>query len=158
MILTSTPVFRARRIEAGLLTQAEFDINTTPFDVGIGHFVQMEKADFIGKVALEKADRRSRTFGMRVRGGIADRGRKISIDGNIVGLVCSSTWSPYQECGVAIVRMDKPEIGSGTEVDAIGIDGNTYTAQLCKLPMYDAEGDIVRGKNIEIPQKSKPWF
>ena len=55
MILTGTPVFRARRIEAGLLTQAEFDINTTPFDVGIGHFVQMEKADFIGKVALEKA-------------------------------------------------------------------------------------------------------
>ena len=39
MILTGTPVFRARRIEAGLMSQAEFDSTTTPFDAGLGHFV-----------------------------------------------------------------------------------------------------------------------
>ena len=72
MILTGTPVFRARRIEAGLMSQAEFDSTTTPFDVGLGHFVQVNKSEFIGKTALEKADKRSRTFGMRVCGGIAE--------------------------------------------------------------------------------------
>ena len=49
MILTGTPVFRARRIEAGLMGQTEFDSTTTPFDAGLGHFVQMEKPDFDGK-------------------------------------------------------------------------------------------------------------
>ena len=157
MILTGTPVFRARRIEAGLMSQAEFDNTTTPFDVGLGHFVQMEKPDFIGKIALQKADKRSRTFGMRVRGGVAERGRNVVFDNRVIGQVCSSTWSPYQECGVAIVRMDKSETGIGTEVQVTGTDGKTYSAQLCALPMYDVDGAIVRGKHKVIPNGPDPW-
>ena len=157
MILTGTPVFRARRIEAGLMSQADFDSTTTPFDAGLGHFIQMDRPDFIGKEALEKADKRSRTFGMRVRGGIAGRGRTILVGGKTVGQVCSSTWSPYQECGVAIVRMDDPDIGPGTEVEVTGTDGATHRAQLCSLPMYDAEGAIVRGRNTTIPEGPEPW-
>ena len=157
MILTGTPVFRARRIEAGLMGTTEFDSTTTPFDAGLGHFVQMDKHDFIGREALEKADKRSRTFGMRVLGGIAERGRTISFGDNLVGLVCSSTWSPYQECGVALVRMDDPEMGPSTEVKVLGTDGKTYSAKLCSLPMYDPEGDIVRGKNTTIPKGPEPW-
>ena len=157
MILTGTPVFRARRIEAGLMSQAEFDNTTTPFDVGLGHFVQMEKPDFIGKRALQKADKRSRTFGMRVRGGVAERGRNVVFDNRVIGQVCSSTWSPYQECGVAIVRMDKSETGIGTEVQVTGTDGKTYSAQLCALPMYDVDGAIVRGKHKVIPNWPDPW-
>jgi len=157
MILTGTPVFRARRIEAGLMSQAEFDSTTTPFDAGLGHFVKLDRSDFIGKVAVEKADKRSRTFGMRVRRGIAERGRTISVDGKNVGQVCSSTWSPYQECGVALVRMDDPENGPGTEVEVTGIDGITYNAQLCSLPMYDEEGSIVRGKTTTVLAGPQPW-
>ena len=157
MILTGTPVFRARRIEAGLMGTTEFDSTTTPFDAGLGHFVQMDKHDFIGKKALEKADKRSRTFGMRVLGGIAERGRTISFGDNLVGIVCSSTWSPYQECGVALVRMDDPEMGPSTEVKVLGTDGKTYSAKLCSLPMYDPEGTIVRGKNTTIPKGPEPW-
>ena len=129
MILTGTPVFRARRIEAGLMGTTEFDSTTTPFDAGLGHFVQMDKHDFIGREALEKADKRSRTFGMRVLGGIAERGRTISFGDDLVGNVCSSTWSPYQECGVALVRMDDPEMGPSTEVKVLGTDGKTYSAK-----------------------------
>ena len=157
MILTGTPVFRARRIEAGLMGTTEFDSTTTPFDAGLGHFVQMDKHDFIGREALEKADKRSRTFGMRVLGGIAERGRTISIGDDLIGTVCSSTWSPYQECGVALVRMDDPAMGPSTEVKVTGTDGKTYNAKLCSLPMYDSEGAIARGKNITIPNGPQPW-
>ena len=157
MILTGTPVFRARRIEAGLMGTTEFDSTTTPFDAGLGHFVQMDKQNFIGREALEKADKRSRTFGMRVLGGIAERGRTISIGDDFIGTVCSSTWSPYQECGVALVRMDDPEMGPSTEVKVTGTDGKTYSAKLCSLPMYDSEGAIARGKNTTIPNGPKPW-
>ena len=157
MILTGTPVFRARRIEAGLMGTTEFDSTTTPFDAGLGHFVQMDKQDFIGKQALETADKRSRTFGMRVLGGIAERGRTISLGDDLVGIVCSSTWSPYQECGVALVRMDDPEMGPSSEVKVLGTDGKIYSAKLCSLPMYDPEGAIVRGTNTTIPKGSEPW-
>ncbi len=157
IVLTGTPVFRARRIEAGLMSQAEFDETTTPYDAGLGHFVKIDDRDFIGKAALETADKRNRTFGMRVRGGIAKRGRAMSIDGKIVGQVCSSSWSPFQECGVALVRVDDPAIGPGTEVRVLGNDQKTYEAVLCGLPMYDAAGDIVRGRVTDPPSGPDPW-
>jgi aminomethyltransferase len=158
MLLTGTPVFRARRIEAGLLAAgADFDGTVDPFAAGLGHFLDLEKQDFIGRRALKEADKRPRTWGMRVRGGIANRGRVLSQNGSVVGLVCSSAWSPYQECGVAIVRMDNPEMGPGTELDVACIDGAKHSAQLCTLPMYDTQGAIVRGKDTIVPQGPKPW-
>ena len=45
MVLTGTPVFRARRIEAGLMSQAEFDETTTPYEAGLGHFVKIDVLD-----------------------------------------------------------------------------------------------------------------
>ena len=94
---------------------------------------------------------------MRVRGGVAKRGRCLRVVSGTVGLVCSSTWSPYQECGVALVRVDDPEMGPGTELEVDCIDGEVRTAQLCGLPMYDFEGAIVRGKDERIPAGPEPW-
>ncbi len=157
MVLSGTPVFRARRIEAGLMSQAEFEETTTPYDAGLGHFVKIDHRNFIGKAALEVADKQNRTFGMRVRGGIAERGRTLSIDGKIIGQVTSSTWSPFQECGVALVRVDDPAMGQGTEVRVLGTDQRTHKAVLCCLPMYDAAGDIVRGRVANPPAGPDPW-
>ncbi|MFT5503876.1 MAG: glycine cleavage system aminomethyltransferase T [Gammaproteobacteria bacterium] len=157
MVLTGTPVFRARRIEAGLLSPTDFGDMTTPFEAGLGHFINMDKPDFIGREALEIADKRNRTFGMRVRGSIAERGRSILINGVEVGKVCSSTWSPFQECGVGIVRMDDLATEAGLELGVRCIDGEIHSAQLCSLPMYDSKGGIVRGKNTVIPSRPEPW-
>ena len=123
----------------------------------VGSFRNLYGCDFIGKAALEKADKRKRTFGMRVRGGIAKRGRSITVNGNTVGKVCLSSWSPYQECGVALVRMDHPNFGPDTEVVVTYLDDSAYNAQVCSLPMYDAEGAIVRGRNTGLPRGPAPW-
>jgi len=37
------------------------------------------------------------------------------------------------------------------------IDGEVHRAKLCSLPMYDQQGDIVRGKNTVIPEGPEPW-
>ena len=49
MIITGTPVFRARRIEAGLMSQVEFDETTTPYCARLGHFVKLTDREFIGR-------------------------------------------------------------------------------------------------------------
>ncbi len=55
-----------RRIEAGILNAgSDFDETTTPYDVGLGHFVDEDKADFIGKAALAGASRENRQSGLR---------------------------------------------------------------------------------------------
>ena len=158
MIITATPVFRCRRIEAGLLSAGQdFTNKTDPFSVGLGRFVDLEKDNFIGKEALKNSNKKCRTWGLRVEKGTAMKGKNLKINGKIVGEITSSTWSPYQVCGVGIVRMQNNNMGPGTVVDVNCTNGKIQKGELCELPMYDPNGDIVRGKNKEIPNKPNPW-
>ena len=158
MIITATPVFRCRRIEAGLLSAGQdFTYKTDPFSVGLGKFVDLEKDNFIGKEALKNLNKKCRTWGLRVEKGTAMKGKNLKINGKIVGEITSSTWSPYQVCGVGIVRMQNNNMGPGTVVDVNCTNGKIQKGELCELPMYDPNGDIVRGKNKEIPNKPNPW-
>jgi len=158
MIITATPVFRCRRIEAGLLSAGQdFTNKTDPFSVGLGKFVDLEKDNFIGKEALKNSNKKCRTWGLRVEKGTAMKGKNLKISGKIVGEITSSTWSPYQVCGVGIVRMQNNNMGPGTVVDVNCTNGKIQKGELCELPMYDPNGDIVRGKNKEIPNKPNPW-
>ena len=158
MIITATPSFRGRRIEAGLLSAGQdFTKDTDPFSVGLGRFVDLEKKDFIGKSALINSDKKCKTWGIRVVEGVAKKGETISLNNKIIGKVTSSTWSPYQVCGVGIVHMQDSEYKPGLVVDVDCMDGKPHKAQLCELPMYDPKGEIVRGLKKDIPKKPKPW-
>jgi len=158
MIITATPVFRCRRIEAGLLSAGQdFTNKTDPFSVGLGKFVDLEKDNFIGKEALKNSNKKCQTWGLRVEKGTAMKGKNLRISGKIVGEITSSTWSPYQVCGVGIVRMQNNNMGPGTVVDVNCTNGKIQKGELCELPMYDQNGDIVRGKNKKIPNKPNPW-
>ena len=159
MIITATPVFRCRRIEAGLLSAGQdFTNKTNPYSVGLGRFVDIDKDNFIGKEALQKENKKCLTWGIRVEGGTAIRGKSLKINNKIVGEVTSSTWSPYQVCGVGIVRMQNSDLGPGTILDVDCTNGKIHVGELCKLPMYDSKGDIVRGINKDIPKEPNPWI
>ncbi len=151
--LTPVAVGGARRIEAGLLNAgSDFDETVTPFAAGLGSMVDMDKTHFVGKSALEGADKRRRTWGLRVPDGVSRLGESLSKDGAPAGRVCSAAWSPFQRCGVAIVRLDDPNLGPGTKVDVECRDGRTRPAEVSDLPMYDEDRLIPRGKRVDIPE------
>ena len=158
MMLTGTPGFRARRIEAGLLSAGnDFNRTTTPYEVGLSRYVDMSKGDFIGRNALKNSQIQNKIFGIKVRNGIAKRKEFFSVEGSVLGEVTSSTWSPFFECGVGIVRVRDTSLSIGSSVTVEGIDNNRYLGKLCALPMYDKEGLIVRGKNLSVPTCPEPW-
>ena len=154
VIITGSGVFRARRIEAGLLNAgSDFDATTTPFAAGLGDFVDFDKGDFIGREALLDADRSCRTWGMRTTNAVAQLGDTITLDGETIGSVRATAWSPYLQCGVSIVRMQSTSHGPDTEVAVDTIDGRTAAAVLCTMPFYDADRLIPRGKLVDIPER-----
>ena len=158
MILTATPSFRGRRIEAGLLSAGQdFNKNTNPFSVGLGKFVDLDKKDFIGKNALSNVEKKCRTWGLRVKESVALKGENIFIENKLIGKVTSSTWSPFQVCGVAIIHLNNDNIGPGSVIDVKCLDGKLYKGEICKLPMYDEKNKIVRGLSKNIPSKPEPW-
>jgi len=150
---TPAEVTNARRIEGGLLfVGTDFAQDTTPFDVGFGRLVDLDKGDFIGREALAAADQRNRTWGLKVDGGTPCRGNSVYLDGNNAGRVTSSSWSPTLQCGIAFVRLDDREQGPGTVLDVACLDGQTYKGEVCELPFYDRNGDIARGRVTELPE------
>ncbi|MBB4284386.1 aminomethyltransferase family protein [Roseospira goensis] len=155
--LTPVAVGGARRIEAGLLNAgSDFDETVTPFAAGLGSMVDLDKPAFIGKAALQCADTRSRTWGLRVPGGVARLGLTLETEGAPAGRVCSSAWSPFLGCGVAIVRLDEAGPGPGTPIAVVCHDDRTRPAELCTLPMYDPHREIPRGKRVDIPTFPRP--
>jgi len=152
--MTPIAIGGARRIEAGLLNAGtDFDASVTPFAAGLGAMVAFDKPDFIGKAALQEADRRCRIWGLRVAGGTARLGPALTRNGQAAGRVCSSAWSPFQRCGVAIVRLDDPALVPGTLLEVACGDGEIRKAETCALPMYDGERKIPRGLAVDIPER-----
>mgnify|MGYP006059063039 FL=1 len=53
--------------------------------------------------------------------------------------------------------MNDKNLTAGSIVEVKCTDGKIHKGELCRLPMYDPKGDIVRGINKTIPTKPEPW-
>ncbi len=144
-----------RRIEAGILNAgSDFDATTTPFEAGIGRFVDLDKDDFIGKAALEKAPRGSRSIGLKCPDGEPLIGGTVFMDGQSAGKVTAGAISPYLKHGIGIALMDQADLAAGTAVTIQCIDGEVRAGELHQTPFYDPESEIARGKRVDIPERS----
>ncbi len=135
-----------RRIEGGILNYPT-DINwhTTPFDVGLGAFVDLESHDFIGRDALAGANRDSRFCGFKCDSVSLRHGESVLRDGEPVGRVTADEVSPYLQCGVGFVLFDAPEHMHADGLSLHDRNGESQAIELVELPFYDAEKRIPRG-------------
>ena len=144
-----------RRIEAGILNAgSDFDATTTPFEAGLGRFVDMEKADFIGKAALQNARRESRLIGVKCPDAEPHIGGEVTIGGKRAGRITAGAMSPFLRHGVGIALMDASGAPVGTAVEIICVDGNAHQGELAALPFYDPQAEIPRGKRVDIPERT----
>jgi len=140
-----------RRIEAGILNAgSDFDHTTTPYDVGLGKFVDAGKADFIGKAALTTSNKISRLFGVKCATGEPLIAASVEAT-NVSGIVTAGAMSPYLQCGIGIVRLDQTGSVAGNMIKVGCRDGELHDAELVEMPFYDKLAEIPRGKRVDIP-------
>lgn len=143
-----------RRIEAGILNaNSDFDATTTPYAVGLDRFVDMEKSDFIGKAALENANRDLRMTGIACPAAEPVIGGAILQDGAKVGRITAGAFSPYLKTGIGIALFEAAAPAPGTSVQVTCIDGAVHPAETHRMPFYDADCEIPRGKRVDIPDR-----
>ena len=143
-----------RRIEAGILNAgSDFDHSTTPYAVGLGRFVDEDKADFIGKAALAAASRKVRLHGIKCEGGEPLINAAIEIDGTRAGKVTAGATSPYLGYGIGIGLMETENPGPGTQILVGCKDGTMKPGELVEMPFYDKACEIPRGKLVDIPER-----
>ncbi|MDH3857490.1 MAG: aminomethyl transferase family protein, partial [Gammaproteobacteria bacterium] len=135
-----------RRIEGGILNyRSDMDWDTTPYDMGLGMFVNLEGHDFIGRDALRNASKEPRFCGFKCEGRQIKFGSRVFLNGQSVGHVTAYEISPYLECGVGFVLLDSPEFMGTSGVSITDRDGVDCPVELVDLPFYDAEKNIPRG-------------
>jgi aminomethyltransferase len=152
MELFGLDAMHIRRIEAGILNAgSDFDHNTTPYDVGLGEFVDEDKKDFIGKQALQSVSRAVRLSGLKCEAE-PHIGGEVCINDKPAGKVTAGAVSPYLQSGIGIALMERPGFSEGDAITIRCIDGDMHAGELANLPLYDRQAEIPRGKLVDIPE------
>ena len=137
-----------RRIESGILDNgSDIEPDLTPFGAGLGQFVRLEKEDFIGRAALERADRSQLLFGLVCATATPQAGMHVHFRNGPVGHVTIGTWSPTLDTGVGYVRFDRPLSGDdwfGKTVFLLDRDGTPHQATVDTLPFVDKDKRLPR--------------
>jgi aminomethyltransferase len=129
------------RLEAGMpLYGNELDLETNPFEAGLGRVVKLDKtADFVGRAALERVARdgpAKRLVGLTVRGrGIARHGYPVFVGDRRTGVVTSGTQSPTLNVPIAMAYVAPGDAEPGTMVD-VEIREQRVAAEVTALPFY----------------------
>lgn len=125
------------RLEAGLpLHGHELGPSITPYEANLGWVVASDKAEFIGKSALEERQKkglRYRLFGVRGTDRSPLRaGMDVVAGGKVIGILTSGNFSPVLKLGIGLALLPPDTIqGSHVKVQARGreLDGT-----ICEYP------------------------
>jgi aminomethyltransferase len=129
------------RLEAGMpLYGNELDLQTTPYEAGLGRVVKLDKpGDFVGRAALEKVARDGpsrKLVGLIVEGrGIARHGHPLWVGERRTGIVTSGTQSPTLGVPIAMGYVAPGDAEPGTVVD-VEIRAARVPARVVALPFY----------------------
>jgi len=152
MIFSSLASMDIRRIEAGILDNGtDFDMTMTPFQAGLGPFVNLEKEGFVGRAALLAAARDKLLFGLTCTAAAPDRGHVVLDRDRPVGHVTAGAWSPYLQGGIGYVRFVEAGDWLDRTLSLRSGDGTLADCTIVELPFYDPEKRIPRGLDSAIP-------
>jgi len=136
------------RVEAGLLL-IEVDFNSSkkaviepqkysPYEMGLGRLVQLDKRPFVGRSALAEENRRGparQIVGLEIRWPdverlydevglapqIASAASRVAVpvylNGRQVGRATTTTWSPVLKKLIALATVDAPHVAEGTPLE-----------------------------------------
>ncbi|MEO1141966.1 MAG: DUF1989 domain-containing protein, partial [Pseudomonadota bacterium] len=133
------------RIEAGLAAaNAEFAPGIDAYEAGLGFAVDLKKADFVGKQALERnaKDPRKLLKGLILScEDIPHHGSPVLSGERQVGVVTSATRSPMLEKTIAIVRLAVEHSENGTELEVGQLDGHMKRLKgtISDIPFIDPQ-------------------
>ena len=148
MEFSSSSSMGIRRVESGILDNgSDIEPDLTPFGAGLGQFVRLEKEDFIGRAALETADRSQLLFGLVCATAAPHAGMQVHCDNGPVGHMTIGTWSPTLDAGVGYVRFDRPLPGDDWFAKTVQLhdrDGTPHEATVDTLPFVDKDKQLPR--------------
>jgi sarcosine oxidase, subunit alpha len=131
-----------------VIVSQDTDALTSPFEIGLGGLVKLDKPDFIGRDALRRiaetgTEQRLVGFELSATTTPPPEGAAVVAGGRPVGRVTSAKWSPTlgRVIGLAWVPRD---LGGDGAVFGVHVDGGTRMATVVEGAFYDPAGVKLR--------------
>lgn len=130
-----------------LIVGQDTDALSNPLEADMAWVVKFDKADFVGKRALESVQQRGlrqKLVGFVMRDStVVEGGSAVAINGKPVGRVASSRLSPYTGKCIGLAWVPMEIAANGTPLE-IRVNGTMSVADIVNSPFYDPEGKRLR--------------
>ena len=130
-----------------IIVGVDTDALSNPYEAGIGWVAKLDKADFIGRVALERLKRNplDRTLvGFELEGtATPPDGAPVLFDGNPVGWATSIRFSWTKEKVIGMAMVTPAQARPGTRI-TLRSDAVDYSAHVVEEVFYDPTGDRLK--------------
>jgi aminomethyltransferase len=137
------------RIEKGYIMRFDFAGDRTPYEVGLGWTVKLEKGDFIGREALirrKEAGFEHKLATLAIEDGyVPPTGEGILQQGQPVGQTTSAAYGYTAGKAITLGYVPIHLAHIGTELTIQDSEGNTHPAVVEKRSPYDPEGSRLAG-------------
>jgi aminomethyltransferase len=132
------------RLEAALpLYGHELDDSTTPYEAGLGRFVDLDAREFVGAAALRHASAQTpsrQLVGFVMEGrGIARAEYAVAVDGETIGVVTSGCPSPTLGKSIGLAYVPPKSGVPGARFDVV-IRGRPVPAMVVETPFLEKSG------------------
>lgn len=139
---------RLRLDKQHILAGHDTDALSNPLEAGLPWIVRLDKPDFVGRRALERAARREpgqRLVGFRIAAELVPEEASLVLqDGMLGGRVTSARYSPVAGSTVGLAWVPASKAANGQEI-TIQIDGRPEIAVVQETPFYDPAGERLKG-------------
>ena len=130
-----------------VIVGVDTDALTTPFDADMAWVARLDKPDFIGRAALERASKvpaRESLVGFEMQEDtLPDDGAPVVVDGRPAGRVTSASYSPHRQRAIGMAWVPVELAADGREI-AIRCGGRLTKALVRQAAFYDPEGGRLR--------------
>jgi len=137
------------RMEKGYIMRFDFAGGRTPYEVGLGWTVKLDKGDFIGREALihrQEAGFKEKLMALVIKDRyVPATGDAILKGDDRIGEVTSAAFGHTLDKAIALGYVPVHLAEPGTEVVIQGREGDIHPAVVGQRPLYDPEGIRLRG-------------
>ena len=137
------------RMEKGYIMRFDCAGGRTPYEVGLGWTVKLDKGEFLGREALvrrKEAGFRDKLVSLAVQDDyVPATGDAILQGGDQLGVVTSAAFGYTLGTALALGYLPQPLAAAGTRVTIVDQAGNTHPAMVGHRSPYDPEGSRLRG-------------
>jgi aminomethyltransferase len=136
------------RIEKGYIMRFDFAGGRTPYEIGLGWTVKLDKGDFVGREALirrKEAGFKDKLVTIAIEDGyVPPGGDAILIEGQEVGCTTSAAFGYTLGQAITLGYLPLELASAGTSVEILDKGGSLHPAVVAQRSPYDPHGTRLR--------------